>query len=560
MEKVIEKIKTDRIKEINAKEAIDLLDKWRVQSVKSNAKDIENENAFEAKTDPFHPQNFSTWLSRQTGKKYDTLHSVASFLTTFAVLELANNFLELGNDSSLMSMDQVKEAIKITEKKLKADLGNHLKEAKGYLSSTINLIQHGDYEGAFNELTSSVIPKAKSAFDYAMKKKISIVEFEAAVEAAKILLFAKLLSISYDQEEKIFLPFRMIPMDKKRINNSDIEKILTDCIAHKNNVKMSFLSQSGPKQVQNILNTALKCVYPFLSELREFTSSWSKVLKDDEKITIKILPQFLPHGEENRTKIEIGVRIGDDDESPLTAHFWRNDDTVSYTSSCTSFGLEMPILLDAEQMLNVDIYFNYPKYLVLPYKGYLCGQYELVAGQNYYKQSDSGAEPSILRIEQRFLYQNENKGWYIGEGPGKKSNFKSTKKGSTFPLTGWEACGVGALLYGTKMPMTFKIGLMEPCEISINGTSTTSLDGNYVKTDNWSQGRPVYVNHHGEYLSVREWGWTVSGDSLIGMAKTEFDLPLCPAKVKKWEIAIGRERGALVVEKAEHVTVTCSKC
>ena len=47
----------------------------------------------------------------------------------------------------------------------------------------------------------------------------------------------------------------------------------------------------------------------------------------------------------------------------------------------------MPILLDAEQMLNVDIYFNYPKYLVLPYKGYLCGQYELVAGQNYYKQS-----------------------------------------------------------------------------------------------------------------------------------------------------------------------------
>ena len=96
MEKVIEKIKTDRIKEINAKEAIELLDKWRVQSVKSNAK--ENENAFEAKFDPFHPQNFSSWLSKQTGKKYDTLHSVASILTTFAVLELANNFLELGMD------------------------------------------------------------------------------------------------------------------------------------------------------------------------------------------------------------------------------------------------------------------------------------------------------------------------------------------------------------------------------------------------------------------------------------------------------------------------------
>ena len=47
----------------------------------------------------------------------------------------------------------------------------------------------------------------------------------------------------------------------------------------------------------------------------------------------------------------------------------------------------MPILLDAEQMLNVDIYFNYPKYLVLPYKGYRCGQYELITGKNYYKQS-----------------------------------------------------------------------------------------------------------------------------------------------------------------------------
>ena len=31
---------------------------------------------------------------------------------------------------------------------------------------------------------------------------------------------------------------------------------------------------------------------------------------------------------------------------------------------------------------------------------------------------DSGAEPSILSPKQRFLYQNENKGWYIGEGPG----------------------------------------------------------------------------------------------------------------------------------------------
>ena len=100
---------------------------------------------------------------------------------------------------------------------------------------------------------------------------------------------------------------------------------------------------------------------------------------------------------------------------------------------------------------------------------------------------------------------------------------------------------------------------MEPCEISINGTNS-SMDGNYVKTDNWSQGRPVYVNHHGEYLSVGEWGWTVSGGSLIGMEKTDADLPLCPAKVKKWKIAIGREHDALVIEKAEHVTVTCSKC
>ena len=86
------------------------------------------------------------------------------------------------------------------------------------------------------------------------------------------------------------------------------------------------------------------------------------------------------------------------------------------------------------------------------------------------------------------------------------------------------------------------------------------MDGNYVKTDNWSQGRPVYVNHHGEYLSVGEWGWTVSGGSLFGMEKTDVDLPLCPAKVKKWKIAIGREHDALVIEKAEHVTVTCSKC
>ena len=51
-----------------------------------------------------------------------------------------------------MSMDQVKEAIKITEKKLKADLGNPLKEAKGYLSSTINLIQHGDYEAELQRI------------------------------------------------------------------------------------------------------------------------------------------------------------------------------------------------------------------------------------------------------------------------------------------------------------------------------------------------------------------------------------------------------------------------
>ena len=80
----------------------------------------------------------------------------------------------------------------------------------------------------------------------------------------------------------------------------------------------------NPSYIQKTPTIRVKVFLPiFSSEVREFTSSWSKVLKDDEKITIKILPQFLPHGEENRTKIEIGVRIGDDDESPLTAHFWR---------------------------------------------------------------------------------------------------------------------------------------------------------------------------------------------------------------------------------------------
>ena len=60
-----------------------------------------------------------------------------------------------------------------------------------------------------------------TAFSYADKKK-NIKSFEDKIVAVRLVMFSKILLLSYDEEKKVFLPYCMLPDNKKRNIADDV--------------------------------------------------------------------------------------------------------------------------------------------------------------------------------------------------------------------------------------------------------------------------------------------------------------------------------------------------
>ena len=58
---------------------------------------------------------------------------------------------------------------------------------------------------------------------------------------------------------------------------------------------------------QNLVDSILYITYPYVSEMKEWTSLRTVVQSSDQSMTIKVMPKFLPFGSEDQTEVIVGV-------------------------------------------------------------------------------------------------------------------------------------------------------------------------------------------------------------------------------------------------------------
>ena len=110
---------------------------------------------------------FTSWLGKKVGGRNEHLQSFTIIVSTFAVLEVAQNVLNVGSGFTKMELSgitlmQIKETVKRIEGKVDRMLEAPLKNAKMHCDSAITRISHKRMEDAYH-LFDKVINEATNA-------------------------------------------------------------------------------------------------------------------------------------------------------------------------------------------------------------------------------------------------------------------------------------------------------------------------------------------------------------------------------------------------------------
>ena len=216
-------------------------------------------------------------------------------------------------DLSGITLMQIKETVKRIEGKVDRMLEAPLKNAKMHCDSAITRISHRRMEDAYH-LFDKVINEATNAYNLLDRKDISINDFHGCIQAIQLLIFAEIARVSFDKKNECFLPIILLKKEDVKLLGTVLEKHVTDCISKMGNVNTSAWYSKNKElqkkdQVQNIVDTILNISYPYISESNGWTDMRTKITSTDKSLPISVMPQYLPMGEEDRTKIIVGINI-----------------------------------------------------------------------------------------------------------------------------------------------------------------------------------------------------------------------------------------------------------
>ena len=236
-------------------------------------------------------------------------------------------------DLSGITLMQIKETVQRIEGKVDKMLEAPLKKAKIHCEDAITSITFKKTKEAFNTF-DKVIDQATHAYNLLDNKDISIKDFNGFMQAIQLLIFAKVARTSYDEKRDCFLPISLLTRESINYLSFFMEKYLKDCQAKKDNVKTSSWLRSKQlkkkEQVQDIVDTILNISYPYISESKGWTSMRTKLTSTEPFLSISVMPQYLPMGAEDQTRVVIGVFT--DKKEMLHMNIWRTEDKV-FTSA-----------------------------------------------------------------------------------------------------------------------------------------------------------------------------------------------------------------------------------
>ena len=156
--------------------------------------------------------------------------------------------------------------MKSIEDKVTIILDAPLKLTVKHFKSFINRLQNQLYEDAFEKL-KLVIEVGETALVHSDRNEISLDVYKDIINITKILVFANILSLSYDKDQKMFLAHEILPSNKKNAICEEIEEYMRTLAELKKKVNVkSYLLESTKKKskLQDLHDSVLTVVYPYI--------------------------------------------------------------------------------------------------------------------------------------------------------------------------------------------------------------------------------------------------------------------------------------------------------
>ena len=172
-------------------------------------------------------KDFSDWLGKKIGGENKHLRSLTMIVSSFAILEFGQNILQIGSgftkmDLSGITLNQIKETAQRIEEKVGRLLQAPLKNAKQHFDSAITRVTNDDNKDATSYF-DKVIDEATKAFNLINHKDITIMGYQACIEATRLLIFSLIAKNSYDDKRECFVPFTLLRDEVKK--NSDLRTL-----------------------------------------------------------------------------------------------------------------------------------------------------------------------------------------------------------------------------------------------------------------------------------------------------------------------------------------------
>ena len=235
-----------------------------------------------------------------------------------------------------ITTQQILMTVKKIEKGVDKILKTPLKTALENFDYILDAVETGNFKIAYDKI-SVLEEDAMKAFHYMdeQDEKISIENYKECSKAVKLQMFSKILRSSYDQDRKIFITPERLQENQVLLIGKALEKIARKCIDQKENVKTKswgFEKDSLKSEAQNCLDKILVLAYPYISRAKKLTDLNKQItMSDDELYKFRLLPELLPMGHEDKTKMTVGVITDEKGEKEIAiVAVWRDDTHVYF--------------------------------------------------------------------------------------------------------------------------------------------------------------------------------------------------------------------------------------
>ena len=260
---------------------------------------------------------FAKTLGNKIGGKSTRVETATYVLTTFAVLEVAENVFNIGAGFSSMDLtgiklNQIQKGMERIEKKVDKLLQAPLKMAARFYDSALDMVMARKFKDAFDTL-NKVIDEATRAFEYTADKVINIETYKECIHAVILITFSTIMKNCYDHTGHCFLPYSSQAKRTKKLIAQELERWANDCINLKKNVKIaSWMPGSSKKKskIQDVLDSILKICYPYMSQGFGWTDFQTDLTYEDATIDVKLHPEYIPKGAEDKVAITVGKAAG----------------------------------------------------------------------------------------------------------------------------------------------------------------------------------------------------------------------------------------------------------